>query len=149
MSTYPSSTRYRFGGGLQGEARHAADIPVGAAESKAKFTACVPDADIPALLRKGALEKLGAQLDFPRDLLTLNNQGVRIPLRLNRIGPYILSAVNFEKDPSRKARGPAVSASYYEWVLTNRRPNLSTGGLQLPYKGDGLSQFEPPRTFPA
>ena len=67
VSTYPSSTRFRFGGGRLGEVRHAADIPEGIAENKGKFTALAPDADIPALLRKGAMEAPGGQKDFSRD----------------------------------------------------------------------------------
>ena len=68
VSTCPSPTSFRFGDGRQGEVRRAADTPVGAEGSKGKFTASVLDTDSPALLRKGALEALGPQLEPPRDL---------------------------------------------------------------------------------
>ena len=50
-----------------------------------KFSAMLLDADTPAVLRKGALEELGGQLDVPRDLLTLRKQGVRTFLRVSRL----------------------------------------------------------------
>ena len=51
-----------------GEIRRAADFPVGIAGSRDKLSAFVFDADISALLRKGALEALGAQWDISRDI---------------------------------------------------------------------------------
>ena len=70
-------------------------------------------------------------------------------MRVTRIGHYILSVVDFKKDASRKVRGPIVSAAYFGWAAANKRPNLSIGGLNLPYTEDGLDQFDPPRTFSA
>ena len=58
-----------------------------------KFAAFALEADIPALLRKGALEALGGQVDFSRGLSPLRKQGVRTPLQLNHMGRYVLSAV--------------------------------------------------------
>ena len=70
-------------------------------------------------------------------------------MRVDRMGPYILGVVDFGKDASRTARGPAVSASYFEWALTSKRPNLPNGRLHLLYTQDRLYQFGPPRTFSA
>ena len=42
----------------------ALEIPVGVAGNTRMFTAFALEADIPALLRKGAAEALGGQLDF-------------------------------------------------------------------------------------
>ena len=67
---YPSNARFKFGDGRMGEVKHAADIKVGIAGCKGTFTAFVLDADIPALLRKGALDALGAQLNFEKDTLS-------------------------------------------------------------------------------
>ena len=64
VSTYPLHARSRFGDGCLGEVRHAADVPVGVAGSKGKFTAFALDADIPVSLRKGASETAGGRLDF-------------------------------------------------------------------------------------
>ena len=58
-STYPSPARFRFGGGRLGQVSQAADIPVGVAGSKGNFPAFALEADIPALLREGAVEALG------------------------------------------------------------------------------------------
>ena len=58
VSTYPSKARFRSGNGIVCEARYEADTPAGIAGNKGKFTACVLDADTPALLRRGAAEAL-------------------------------------------------------------------------------------------
>ena len=83
---YPSAARFKFGDGRIGEVQYAANITVGIAGRKGAFTAFVMDAEIPALLRKGALEALGAQLDFAKDTLLLERRGVCVPLGLNAMG---------------------------------------------------------------
>ena len=86
MSTYPASARFRFGGGRPGEVRHATDIPEGNAGKQGKFAASALDAETPALLREGAMEALGGQLDTSRGVLALRRQGATIPLPVNRMG---------------------------------------------------------------
>ena len=71
------------------------------------------DADIPAVFFKGAFERLGGHLDFSRDPLTLQKQGVAIPLRVTRVARYILSVAGFGKDASRQVRGPVVLAACF------------------------------------
>ena len=71
--------RPKFEGGRVGEVEHAADIQVGAAGCRGACAARVLEADIPALLRKGALEALGGQLDFERDIMTIRKHGVNAP----------------------------------------------------------------------
>ena len=95
------------------------------------------DADVPALLRRGALEVLGRQLALSRDLVTLAREGVRAPLSINREGRYIPSAFDFGEDPTRHARGLGVSWSYFERASSNERPGFSSGGLRRPYTEDG------------
>ena len=143
VSTYPSSARLRFGDGRLDEVRQTADIPAGIAESAGKFTPFALDAGFPALLRKDAWGVLGGEPDLPCDLSTFREQGMSISLRESWMGHYILSAVDFREDPSRKVIGPAVSAPRFEWAFTNKRPNLPEGGLNPPYAEDGLYQFEP------
>ena len=58
-ATHPSRARSRFGDGRLEEVRHAADIPSGTDGNRGKIAAFVLEADIPALLRKGAMEALG------------------------------------------------------------------------------------------
>ena len=117
--------RFKFGDGIIGEVKRASDIKVGVAGCKGTFTAFVLDADTSALLRKGALEALGAYLDFEKDALSLLRHGVRVPLGVNAMGHYIASVVEF-------GRGPEVAASYFEWSFVEKRPDLSDGGLHLP-----------------
>ena len=99
------------------------------------------DADVPALSRKGALEALEWRLDSPRDMLPPRKQRADTSLEVNRMGHYVLGAVDFGKGPSRKVRGPVVSAPYFDWAATNKRPNLPNSGLQLPYAEAGPHFF--------
>ena len=104
-------------------------------------------AGIAALARNGASEALGGQLGFSRDMLTLRKQGAHSSLKVNGTGKYILSVVDLGTDPPRKVRSPVASASYFELVFANGRPNLPNDGLRPPDRGDGLFQFEPPMYF--
>ena len=115
---------------------------MGVAGRKGAFTAFVLDAGIPALLRKGALEALGAQLDFEKDTLSLLRHGICAPLRVNAMGHYIVSVVEF-------GRGPNLAASYFEWSFPEKRPDLSDGGLHMPLVESGHIRFAPPREFSA
>ena len=77
--------RLTFGDGSPGEVRRPTDIPVGLAGNKEKATAFALDVEISDLLRKGALEALGGQLDVPRDISTLRKQGATNPVMANRM----------------------------------------------------------------
>ena len=70
-SAYPSKARFRFGYGLVGGVRYAADIPAGIAGNKGKLTAFALGADALALLWRAAMEALRGHLEFPRDSLVL------------------------------------------------------------------------------
>ena len=75
--TYPAQARFKFGDGRTGNVCFAADITVGIAGAKGAFTAFALDADIPALLCKGASEALAGQLDFARSTLTLGPEALK------------------------------------------------------------------------
>ena len=117
---------------------------MGIAGSLGKLSAFALDAEIPALLRKGATEALGGQSDPPRDMSNLRKRVVAILLRVNRIGYFILGAVNFREDASMQVRGPVVSASRLERAFTNKCPNFPDGRFHLPSTEDGLYRLEPP-----
>ena len=131
VSTYPAGARFKFGDGRLGGVRLAADLPLVIAGTKGEFTAFALEADIPALFRKGVLEALRGQLGSCRCILTLQTQGVGSPLQVNRMGHYVLSAVAFGEGRPRAKKGPASSASYFEWAFTKKRPDLFNGGPRL------------------
>ena len=79
--TFPRRAQFKSGDGRLGEVRCAADIPVGTAGKRGTFAALVPEANILALLREGALEALGGRLDFCCDIVKLRQQWVDIPLK--------------------------------------------------------------------
>ena len=133
----------------RGEVKHAADIKVGVAGRRGAFTAFVLDADIPAVLREGALEALGGQLDFERDALSFRTHGMNDPLNANEMGHYVLRVVEFDKGPPRWGRGPCLAASYFEWSFSGKRPRVSEGGLHLPLKESGRLRYVPPKEFSA
>ena len=144
---YSTSARFKFGGGRATEVKHAADIKVGIAWGEGAFAGFVLDSDIPALLRRGVLGSLGAQLDFERDILSIRTHGVNVPLNVNEMGRYVLSTVEFGKGPPYWARVPVWAASYSEWPISEKRPDLSVGGLRLPLGESGLLRFVPPKEF--
>ena len=85
---------------------------------------------------------------FFRGSTNLRRKGVRIPLWVNRAGRYILSLVDFCKDPSRRlSRCPEASASFFH--LVQKFPDLSAGRPHLPYTPDGPYRLETPLTFAA
>ena len=69
-TTYPDSAQFGLGDGRVGRVRRAVGIPAGTAGSAGRLTTFAPHADIPALLRKGALEASGKQLDSSRGIST-------------------------------------------------------------------------------
>ena len=115
---------------------------MGIAGCRGAFTDFVLDADIPALLCKGALEALGGQLDFERDILAMREHGVDVPLSANEMRHYSLSV-------AAAGKGPDLAASYVEWSLVEKRPDLSDGGLHLPITEGGPLRFVPPKEFRA
>ena len=111
---YPATARFKFGGGRVGEVKRAADIKVGTAGRRGAFTAFAPDADIPAVLRKGALELLGGRLDFERDIVTNRRREANVPLSVTEMKRYVLSVVEFGRGPPRPDRAPDLAASHFE-----------------------------------
>ena len=142
VTAYPSKARFLSRGERLGEVRRAADIPAGIAGAQGVFTACVLDANIPALLRESAAEALGGQLDFSRDLVVLLQQTVAISLRVNRMGRYFLRVVDFVVDSSRKVWVPVAPAFFFE--IAKKSPAMSDGDPHFLYTMDGLYEFEPP-----
>ena len=112
--TYPAQARFKFGDGRAGNVCFASDIAVGIAGAKGTSTASVLDADIPALLCKGALEALAGQLDFARNTRTLGSRGIAIPLKVNAMGHYILSVVDFPAALASLGAESHFSASFLE-----------------------------------
>ena len=110
VSTYPAMARFKFGGGRFGGVRYAADIKTVIAGRRGAFTSFALGADIPGLLRGGAIEALGGQLDFARDISTVRNHGVDIPLKSNELGHFALSVVAFRGGPPCADRGPKLAA---------------------------------------
>ena len=121
-----------------GEARNAAGIKVGSAGRRGAFAIFAPGAGSQALLRKGALGVLVGQLDFARDVLTIRNHGVDIPLEVNEMGHYVRSVVTFRKGPSYIDQGPRAAASYFEWAILDTSPDMSNAGLDLPFSEGGV-----------
>ena len=141
--------RFTPGDGRVGEVRYTADIKIGIAGRRGALTAFAPEADFPALLRRGAREALGGLLDFAGDVWAIWNHGVDIPLKVNEMGHYALSVVAFGHGSSRVDLGPQLAASYFAWTPVDKRPDLSNGGSHLPTTEDELFRFEPPRVSAA
>ena len=72
-----------------------------------------------------------------------------IPLKVNEMGHYALCVVAFGKGPSCVDRVPNLAASYLEWALSKKRPDLPNSVLRLPLTGDALLRFVPSKDFSA
>ena len=86
---------FKFGGGRVGEVRYVADPKVGIAGRRGAFAAYAMEADIPASLRKGALEAVGGRSDSARDARAIRNHGVDIHQRVGEMGLCVLNVVAF------------------------------------------------------
>ena len=62
VSTYRTMARLKSGDGTIGEVGHAADIKVGIAGRRGASTAFAPEAESPALLRKGGSRGTGRSI---------------------------------------------------------------------------------------
>ena len=155
MTTYQAHATFKFGDGRPGAAWPAANITAGLAGIKGLFTAFVLDSDIPALLRKGALETLQGRLDFARHTLTLGSNekewgGTLRPEQMSGVGLYVLSVADFPN--------PANSAPLFHWAPKTRETRLRdlmrNGGFR--WAGGPLeptrsvpNEFGPPQLFAA
>ena len=133
--SYPARARFKFGEGRFGEARNAADSPAGIVGGRGKFAAFFLGADIPALLRTGALEALGGQLGCARNVLTLGEMGVDVPLKVNGMGRFVLSPGLFGMGRKKSARGPTHWASYFFLAFPKKRPNFPRADCAFVMRG--------------
>ena len=99
-----------------GHVKFAADITVGGAGAKGAFTARALDADIPAVLRRGASEALGGRLDFFRAPLRWVSEEWESPSKSMIWGAIFLSVANFGRCRGGVERSPNFSASIAEWA---------------------------------
>ena len=87
-------------------------------------------ADIPALLRNGALGLLGGELDFAPTCLHLGELSLGIPLKANAPGHFVLSAISFDFGNARLAsRGTTQSAPRFTRDDEVLRPKIRNGGV--------------------
>ena len=143
--THPACARFKFGAGCLGEPHYVSETPVGIAGNRGKSAAFAPGADIPASLRKGALEAPCGQSGLSRNISASRKQGGNISLKLTSLRRYVLSVAPLGEEQSKYVTGPTLSAAYSVWAASKRRPNLLNGGLRLPYEKNGLYRFDPPR----
>ena len=95
VTPFPACARFKFGDGRLWQVPRDAEVSAGIAGSREKFTASAAEADISALLRKGALVGFGGQPDCSRDISSCRKQGVASPLKVHQVGHYVLRAVAF------------------------------------------------------
>ena len=103
--TCSSKATFRLGDRRLGEVRHEADIPVGGAGNKGAFTAFALDADISAVLRKGAMEDWAGSWIFLRIAGFTPTGGEDTP-EGESSGTLYPGRGRFCKDPSRSLPRP-------------------------------------------
>ena len=85
ISTYPARARYKIGDGRPGAVRSATGIALGNAARGGTPATFALEADIPALLREGALGALGGQSDSACDVSTFWGRVAEMPSKANQM----------------------------------------------------------------
>ena len=93
---FPAMASSKFGNGKLGQVFCAAGVPVAIAVRREMFCDFLVGAEIPALLREGALEAMDGGLDVSRKCLHLAKWGTDAPLRSNAPGCYVLNVATFD-----------------------------------------------------
>ena len=149
IMTYGALANLKFRDGRMDDVRYAADISADIAGAKDNFAAVALAADLPALLRKGALGALRGKLDFSWYSLTFGFRGWEFPswsmiwgatCRASRI---LMGVVAIEHAT------PVFRPPWVEVAFSRMRLNPACGGIRLPFAGDGMCSFTPSRTFSA
>ena len=116
-----------------GNLQPAAEAPIALAGHVGVLNTYLAEQIIPALMKKGALESLGGQLDFAQDNLHLRMIGAIANLRANPAGHYVTGVADFAKEMPR--RPPQAQTACMMSPCT-----VSTLG-QLILPGGGLQRF--------
>ena len=85
----------KLGDGRLAEVHYAANITVGMAGRRGTLTALLLEVAAPALLRKGASEALGGQIDFASAAKTIQNRAAETPKTANEMEHCVLSVLPF------------------------------------------------------
>ena len=86
---------FKFGNGERETSSKVVVMPVGLNGKFGTIQAAIVSGDAPLLLSRPALKRLGAQIDFQRDKLTLFDGQSEIDLKSNAAGQYIVDVLSF------------------------------------------------------
>ena len=156
----PGFASFRYGDGRVGDVHRAAVIPIAIVGHAGHFMAYVVDADVPALLRKNALETPGGHLNFCERVLALESLEPDVPLEMSAAGHYLLNVADFPESnsvgkPNRRNKGCAKRAVNDNGVVRNDalssldvspRPKMRLAGKSGPsliLSCLDMKQFEP------
>eukprot|EP00435_Cladocopium_sp_Y103_P021891 s1135_g5.t1 len=89
------TNQFRFGNGQVETSHRLLDLPVGLHGRRGILQAAVVKGSAPLLVSRPALKRLGAQIDFHRDLLSLFQGQVQVPLEVNSAGQYMVDVMQF------------------------------------------------------
>ena len=81
---------FRFGNGSLEVSNKVIEMPISIAGKHGVIRAAVIRGQAPLLLSRPALKRLQARLDFDKDELVLFDEGIRVPLRVNEAGQYVV-----------------------------------------------------------
>ena len=139
MDARTNPAQFKFGNGRMGEIRLVAHAPVGSAGCREKFATLLADADIRALLRKGAVGSLTGKLDFPHGCLHLRGRGAEVLLKANMARRDVLCVAPIDFGNVRPApRGATQPVSRSIWDGEVLRIEMRNGGGCFPNLADGL-----------
>ena len=127
---------FRFGNGHQEVSDVVVEMPIELAGRKGIVRAAVIEGQAPLLLSRAALKKLKASMDFHHDELRLFDDNVRVPLRVNEAGQYIVSVLG-EKDQKPASPESAVV------VTTDQEPASPESAMDVTTDQEAFSVDHP------
>eukprot|EP00435_Cladocopium_sp_Y103_P057373 s281_g19.t1 len=102
------TNQFRFGNGQVETSHRLLDLPIGLQGRRGILQAAVVKGHAPLLVSRPALKKLGARIDFHRDVLQLFQGQVQMPLQVNSVGQYMVDVMQFPDSVLK--RSPPASA---------------------------------------
>ena len=134
--------QFRFGNGQVETSHRLLDLPVGLHGRRGILQAAVVKGSAPLLVSRPALKRLGAQIDFSNDQLSLFQGQVQVPLEVNSAGQYMVDVMQFPDRafvPKSDVSSPSQSSPVSTAVGPHQRPNLEDKPISPPQDNEVLA----------
>eukprot|EP00435_Cladocopium_sp_Y103_P035542 s519_g9.t1 len=134
--------QFRFGNGQVETSHRLLDLPVGLHGRRGILQAAVVKGSAPLLVSRPALKRLGAQIDFSNDQLSLFQGQVQVPLEVNSAGQYMVDVMQFPDRafvPKSVVPSPSQSSPVSTALGPHQSPNLEDKPISPPQVNEALA----------